>query len=137
MLSLVNRPGNRPSYEGAAAELTRAGVLCREAGFRKVLFRGDTDFSQTERLDGWDAMPDVRFVFGYDAKPNLVAVAEERPPTAWHRLTRPARYAVATATRQKPADIRDGIVREREYETLRLPSEDVAEFAYRPTASTG
>ncbi|OWK35329.1 hypothetical protein FRUB_09490 [Fimbriiglobus ruber] len=134
VLSLVNRPGNRPSHKGAAAERTRAGVLCREAGFRKVLFRGDTDFSQTERLDGWDAMPHVRFLFGYDAKPNLVALAEELPATAWQRLTRPDRYAVATTTRQKPADIRDGIVRDREYETLRLQSEDVAEFAYRPTA---
>ncbi|OWK35294.1 hypothetical protein FRUB_09455 [Fimbriiglobus ruber] len=134
VLSLVNRPGNRPSHEGAAGELTRAATLCREAGFRKVLFRGDTDFSQTACLDGWNAIADLRFVFGYDAKPNLVARVEERPPTAWHRVTRPARSAVATATRRTPADIRDGIVRDREYETLRLPSEDVAEFAYRPTA---
>jgi hypothetical protein len=134
VLSLVNRPGNRPSHEGAAAELTRAATQCLEAGFRKVLFRGDTDFSQTACLDGWNAITGLRFVFGYDAKPNLVARAEELPAAGWQRLTRPARYAVATATRQKPADVRDGIVRDREYETLRLQSEDVAEFAYRPTA---
>ncbi|OWK37757.1 IS1380 family transposase [Fimbriiglobus ruber] len=134
VLSLVNRPGNRPSHEGAAGERTRAATQCLEAGFRKVLFRGDTDFSQTACLDGWNAIAGLRFVFGYDAKPNLVARAEELPAAAWQRLIRPARYAVATATRQKPADVRDGIVRDREYETLRLQSEDVAEFAYRPTA---
>ena len=35
VLSLVNRPGNRPSHEGAAAEADRAAALCRRAGFRK------------------------------------------------------------------------------------------------------
>jgi hypothetical protein len=27
--------------------------LCRRAGFRRILLRGDTDFSQTEHLDRW------------------------------------------------------------------------------------
>lgn len=55
VLSIVNRSGNRPSHEGAAAEADRAVKLCREAGFRKIVLRGDTDFSQTQYLDGWDA----------------------------------------------------------------------------------
>ena len=65
-LFLVNRSGNRPSAEGAAARLDQAGALCRDAGFRRLTFRGDTDFSQTGHLDRWDA-DGVRFVFGYDA----------------------------------------------------------------------
>jgi hypothetical protein len=44
-----------PSHEGAAAEVDRALAVCRRAGFRALLLRGDTDFSQTEHLDRWHA----------------------------------------------------------------------------------
>src|SRR5437762_6691799 len=57
VLSIVNRPGSRPSYDEAAREADRALLLCVRAGFRKIVFRGDSDFSQTERLDGWDDNP--------------------------------------------------------------------------------
>ena len=52
VLSIVNRPGNRPSHEGAAEQLDLAILLCRDAGFRRVCLRGDTDFTQTKQL-GW------------------------------------------------------------------------------------
>ena len=70
-LYVVNRPGNRPSHEQAAGFFDRAIAHCRGAGFRRVLLRGDTDFSQTEHLDGWDAAG-VRFVFGIDAMPQAL-----------------------------------------------------------------
>ena len=57
VLRLVNRPGNRPSHEGAAAQVDRAIWLCLRAGFRRIVLRGDTDFSQTEHLDRWHALP--------------------------------------------------------------------------------
>jgi len=50
-LFLVNRSGNRPSHEGAAWYLDRAGALCEKAGFKRILYRGDTDFTQTQHLD--------------------------------------------------------------------------------------
>ena len=53
VLSVLNRPGNRPSHEGAAAEVDRALRVCLDGGFRQVLLRGDTDFSQTKHLDRW------------------------------------------------------------------------------------
>jgi len=133
VLSIVNRPGNRPSHEGAAAELDRAVNLCLLAGFRKVLLRGDTDFSQTEHLDGWNARGKVRFIFGYDAMSNLVELADNLPASAWRRLRRPARYAVKTQPRRRPANVKDEVVRRRKFETLRLKSEEVAEFEYQPT----
>jgi len=34
---------SRPSSEGAADYLDRAAALCRQAGFRTITFRGDTD----------------------------------------------------------------------------------------------
>jgi hypothetical protein len=55
VLRIVNRSGNRPSHEGAADALDRAMATCFRAGFRSVLLRGDTDFSQTEHLDRWHA----------------------------------------------------------------------------------
>ena len=73
VLRLVNRSGNRPSHEGAAAEVDRALEVCCRAGFRRVLLRGDTDFSQTAHLDRWHSSGRVRFIFGYDSRPNLSA----------------------------------------------------------------
>jgi Transposase DDE domain group 1 len=134
VLSIINRPGNRPSHEGAAREVDRSLLLCLQAGFRKVLLRGDTDFSQCEHLDGWDILPRVRFIFGFDAVPKLVDMAEQLPENAWHRLKRPARYQVKTQPRRRPANVKEPIVKERGFETLRLQSEEVAEFTYRPTA---
>jgi hypothetical protein len=107
-------------------------LLCLRAGFRKVLLRGDTDFSQTEHLDGWNAISKVRFIFGYNAMNNLEEIAANLPESAWRRLERPARYAVRTQPRQRPVNVKDRIVREREFETLRLKSEEVAEFEYQP-----
>src|SRR5205814_2858902 len=66
VLSILNRSGNRPAHEGAAAEVDRALRVCFEGGFRQVLLRGDTDFSQTKHLDRWSADPRVQFIFGLD-----------------------------------------------------------------------
>jgi hypothetical protein len=132
VLSIVNRSGNRPSHENAAREIDRSVLLCLRAGFRKVLLRGDTDFSQTEHLDGWNAMSKVRFIFGYNAMANVVGMAEDLPESAWQRLERPVRYVVQTQPRQRPVNVKDRIVRERGFETLRLKSEEVAEFEYQP-----
>jgi len=131
-LYLVNRSGNRPSHEGAWLYVDGAIELCRRAGFKKILLRGDTDFTQTGHLDRWDA-EGVRFIFGIDAMPNLIEMAENLPKTRWKRLVRPAQYAVRTERRQRPDNIKEQIVRERAYENLRLKSEQVAQFAYRPT----
>jgi hypothetical protein len=134
VLGLVNRPGNRPSHEGAAAEVDRALMVCFRGGFRQVLLRGDTDFSQTEHLDRWDADGRVRFLFGYDAAPNLVALAEQIPEQYWRPLQRPPRYAVQTQPRRRPDNVKEAIVVRREFDNIKLQSEQVAEFNYQPTA---
>jgi len=132
-LYLVNRSGNRPSHEGAAARFDQAIALCRRAGFQKVLLRGDTDFTQTRDLDRWDA-EGVRFIFGIDAMPNLVERAEPLPEGVWRRLRRPAKYEVRTEPRERPENVKERIVREREYQNIRLVCEHVAAFDYSPTA---
>jgi hypothetical protein len=134
VLGIVNRSGNRPSHEGAAAQVDRALAVCFRGGFRQVLLRGDTDFSQTEHLDRWDADSRARFVFGYDSMPNVVGIAEQLPDHAWRKLQRPARYTVQTQPRQRPDRVKERIVVTRQFENQRLQSEEVAEFNYRPTA---
>jgi hypothetical protein len=134
VLSLVNRSGNRPSHEGAAAEADRAVRLCLQAGFRQVVLRGDTDFSQTPYLDDWQRDPRIRFFFGYDATQNLKEIADHLPKSDWQRLERPARYAVKTQPRTRPTNVKELIVKQRGFNNLRLVSEDVAEFLYQPTA---
>lgn len=132
-LFFVNRSGNRPSYEGAAERFDQAATLCRAAGFQRVTFRGDTDFTQTRHLDHWDAAG-VRFVFGCDARANLIGMADALPCRAWTRLVRRPRYQVHTEPRQRPANVKDAVIVEREFKTLRLVAEAVAEFPYQPTA---
>jgi len=134
VLSLINRSGNRPSHEGAAAEIDRAIRVCRQGGFRQILVRGDTDFTQTKYLDHWNG-DGVQFIFGADATANLHVLADDLPTSAWHTLTRPPRYEVKTEPRRRPANVKEPIVVERGFQNIRLVSETVAEFEYRPTAS--
>jgi Transposase DDE domain group 1 len=133
-LYLFNRSGNRPSQELADVFLDKAATLCRRAGFRKILLRGDTKFAQTRHLDRWDEAGDIRFVFGYEAYKSLEARADELPAGAYRLLKRPPRYQVKTAPREKPSRVKQEIVRERGYETIHLLEEHVAEFRYQPVA---
>jgi hypothetical protein len=131
-LYIVNRSGNRPSHEKAAGYLDRAISLCRQAGFRKIKMRGDTDFTQTADLDRWDE-ESVQFVFGIDAMPNLYEIVEKLPSTAWKRLRRRPRYKVKTKPRRRPENVKQQIVKDRQFENIHLAAEYVAEFPYRPT----
>jgi hypothetical protein len=132
VLRLVNRSGNRPSHEGAAEEADEAIELCRRAGFRRIVLRGDTAFSQSEKLDAWDD-DGATFYFGFKAMPNLEKIAENLPKTAWRKVLRPPRYEPRTEPRRRPENVKSRIVRRREFEVLRLQNEDYAEFEYQPT----
>jgi Transposase DDE domain group 1 len=133
-LYLVNRGGNRPSHEQADVYLDKAADLCRQAGFRKITMRGDTDFTQTKHLDRWDDANDVRFIFGFDAHPKLVALAEDLAEDAYSYLERRPKYQIKTVPRQTPERVKAGIVQARGYETIHTMEEWVAEFDYRPVA---
>ena len=130
-LYLVNRPGNVPSHTDAARWIDRA-IKGVGSVFKKVLVRGDTAFSLTEQFDRWDK--EVDFIFGYKACPNLVELAETLPQSAWQSLDRAPRYTVKTSERERPENVKERIVRERGYKNICLQSEQVAEFAYQPTA---
>jgi len=131
VLFVHNRPGNRPSHEGAYVYFDLAIDLCRKAGFCRILLRGDTDFTQTAHLDRWhDA--DVQFVFGIDAMPNLYDLAENLQEDAWKTLRRKPRYQVQTRKRRRRERVKQRIVEQREFEDIQLQGEQVAEFKYQP-----
>lgn len=134
VLRLVNRSGNRPSHEGAAALFDECIALCRAAGFQKILLRGDTDFSQTRHLDGWHEQGDVRFVFGLDTTAGKCVEADDLPNSAWKSLKRPPRYTLKTQPRAKPERVKQQLVEQRQFKDIRLVDEEVAEMPYRPTA---
>ena len=132
-LRIMNRSGNRPSHEGAAAYCDQAIAMLRSSGWRSVLLRGDTDFSQTEHLDRWDG-GGVLFHFGYDATPNLKGIADDLPASAWTQLQRASGVRLTDKRRAKPDRVKEQIVIAREYDNIKLLSEDVAEFEYQPRA---
>ena len=128
-LSIMNRSGNRPSHEGAAYYYDKAAKLCLDAGFSEVLFRGDTDFSQTAHLDRWDAAG-YKFVFGYDATPGLVADATDLD--CYDTLVRHAQQALGES-RAKQIHYKQKFALEHGYRRNEIESEQVAEFMYQPT----
>ena len=134
VLRLINRSGNRHRHEGAAALFDESIKLCRAAGFKKMLLRGDTDFSQTQHLDRWHDAGDVRFIFGLDVTPRRHITVDDLPFSAWKRLKRPPRYTIKTQPRRKPRRVKPRIVKLRKFKNIRLVNEEVAEMPYRPKA---
>jgi hypothetical protein len=129
VLYLVNRPGNVPSHDGAVEWIDRAIARVRPRAGR-VFVRGDTDFAFTGQFDRWDAAA-VKFVFGLDAHPVLVALAQGLPESSWRGLARVGR-PIQTEPRERPENVKERIVKEREFVNQRLESEQVADVEYQP-----
>jgi hypothetical protein len=129
LLYLRNRPGNRPSHEGAFEYLDPAVDLARKAGFRSVRLRGDCHFALTENFAHWDKRS-VEFVFGVAAHSKLVGMADGLDEAEWSDFERPARTKGGRGE-PKPR-VREQRVREHGYRNLILEREHLAEFEYRP-----
>ena len=85
VLYLVNRPGNVVSHEGCVPWIERAIELLRpRAG--EITLRGDTDFTLSAELDRWDRQG-IKFIFGMDAHPKVVQLAESLSETTWKPLS--------------------------------------------------
>lgn len=133
-LFIKNRTGARPSHEGASELFDRSIDVCKQAGFQQIILRGDTDFSQTRHLDRWNDIPNVGFVFGFDAMPKLVDIADSLEQESWRPLARNKRVVEEDDERSKGTRHKDEVILNREYRNLELESEHVAEFEYSPTA---
>ena len=133
VLYIHNRSGSRPSHENSGFFFDRSIELCRSAGFKEILLRGDTDFALTTEFDRWDD-DSVKFIFGYDAKPNLVDIAESLGNDAWKPLRRRQPEEPKTARRSTRPDYKQHVIEENEYLDKRLIGEWITEFDYQPGA---
>jgi len=135
-LRLINRPGNRPSMEGADTAL--ADVLTRLVrSFDQVQVRGDSACYDQKLIRACEAQPQVRFAFVMKSCPSLVALAEALPPEAyrrfvWERPEETARRARVEARRGRRRT-RKNRARARGYRTLTTTDQWIAEFRYRPS----
>ena len=136
VLCLVNRSGNRPSHEGAAdaGRSLPGGLLSRRlppgaaAGRHRLL--ADRSTSTAGTPTGACASSSAT-----TPCPTSRTWPRTLPENGWQPLERPPRYDVQTAAaRSGPTTSRSQIVVAREFETMRLQAEEVAEFDYRPTA---
>ncbi len=106
---IVNRPGNTPSHLGSAQWIHKALDLVSPT-FDKVILRGDTDFSLTSNFDRWDER--CTFIFGMDAKKNLMRIACDISETEWQLLDKAPRV-IKTEERTKPENIKAQVVKNR------------------------
>ena len=128
-LYIVNRPGNAPSHLDSAQWIDKSlDLVC--GTFKQVWLRGDTDFSLTRHFDKWDER--CQFVFGMDAMPNLISITDAIAERKWRTLERKPKYLVKTHRRKRPENVKEQIVKKREFEKIQTVSEQVAEFDYRP-----
>lgn len=131
VLYIANRGGSCASHEGSPFYFDLAIQQCRNAGFGEVLLRGDTDFALTENFDRWHE-DNVKFVFGYDAKPNLIKIAESLAKDEWKPLQRRPGPERKTDRRTGRPNFKEEIVEQKEYLNKRCVGEEIAEFDYTP-----
>jgi len=117
-LYLVNRPGNQTSSSGAAVWIDRALELVSD--FEELWLRGDTDFSLTEHLDKWDQKKgEVCLGLQCLSEPGRRGPANRESGLAVARNGPPG-YEVQTKPRQRPDNVKEAIIREREYKNICL-----------------
>ncbi|MCA9321146.1 MAG: transposase, partial [Planctomycetes bacterium] len=122
-----NRPGNRPSHDGAFGYLDPAVELVREAGFRSVLLRGDSHFALTDDFDHWSDQG-VRFVFGLAHNKKLDALAEAMDDGEWCDLRRDAPPR-SGRPRAKKTRVKLQVIKERKYKHITLEDEVYTEIS--------
>jgi hypothetical protein len=128
-LYIVNRSGNVPSHTDSATWIDKALDLVSDV-FEKVSVRGDTDFSLTDNFDRW-AQRSI-FVFGMDARANLVKIADGIAESQWELFEREEKYTVKTKERKRPVNVKDQVIKRRKYKKIQTESEYLAEFSYQP-----
>jgi hypothetical protein len=90
--------------------MDRAVNWARDANFARVRLRGDTDFSLTTEFDRW-TREGVEFVFGIDAHPSFIRIAEGLSEKSYEPLERSAKWTVKTTPRTRPFNVKKAVVR--------------------------
>ena len=60
-------------------------------------------------------------------------IMENLPETAWKRLCRRVKHEVKTTPRARPTNVKEQVIKQREFKNIRLVDEYIAEFQYSPT----
>ena len=128
-LYIVNRSGNVASHQDCAPWIDKSLDLVT-GQFKKVQLRGDTDFSLTAHFDKWDRR--CTFIFGMDAMPNLIKIADKINPSDWQPLEKRPKHPVKTYPRCKPENVKQKVVKKRKFKKIVTTSEDIAECEYQP-----
>lgn len=128
-LYIINRPGNVPSHTDSAIWIDKSLDLVSDV-FTKVYVRGDTDFSLTSNFDRWAQR--CIFVFGMDARANLIKIADSIVESEWELFERDKKYTVITKERNRPVNVKDQVVKRRKFKNIQTESEYMAEFSYQP-----
>ena len=128
-LYIVNRPANMPSHHNSALWIDKSlDLVCSH--FKNVELRGDTDFSLTGNFDKWNER--CIFVFGMDARSNLIKIANQIEESNWQALEKKPKENVKTNERRKPENVKQDVVRKRNFKKVVTVAEDVAEAEYSP-----
>jgi len=127
-LYIINRSGNVASHDNSAQWIDKSLELV-SGTFDKIYLRGDTDFSLTQNFDKWDQC--CTFVFGIDAMPNLVKIANNEIDR-WELLEKEEKYEVKTKARKRPKNVKQEVVKKRKFKKVITESEHVGEFSYQP-----
>jgi hypothetical protein len=131
ILFIMNREGSSVSHEDAEIWIEKCAKMLFEAGFKRVQFRGDTDFSLTSYFDYWTSKG-IEFVYGYDAKPSLVEIAQAIPKDDWESFERCGKNVDNNVTRQNQENHKRNRVIDREYSRKTTVKEEFIEFPYSP-----
>ena len=128
-LYIVNRPGNVPSHTDSALWIDKAIDLVSDV-FENVYVRGDTDYYLTSNFDRWSER--CIFVFGVDARENMIRIADSISESQWELFEREAKYTITTKERERPVNVKDQVIEDRGFKKIETEAEYLAEFPYQP-----
>jgi Transposase DDE domain group 1 len=132
VLYVVNRSGNAVSHQDSVSWINQAVALVRPVAGR-ITLRGDTDFTHTAQLDGWDEAG-LQFILGLDAHPKVVRLAGALSERSWRPLERLPKYEILTEPRRRPERVKERIVVQKGYLNRKLVAEHVNDMMYQPHA---
>jgi len=127
-LYVVNRPGNKTSHDGAVKWIDKSIDVAKNT-FNTVYLRGDSDFSITGEFDRWTETG-TKFIFGYDARQNLVKKADLLGENEWKSFSKPT--IVRGSKRKKKQRVKENCVIKRRYKNKIQKDVQVSEFSYKP-----
>lgn len=128
-LYIENRPASAYSSRNAIHWINKSIALVKN-NFKEVWLGGDTAFYLTKGLDQWDDAG-VQFVFGCNNFPSLQQQIES--VGGWKPFKRPLAYTVKTFARRKRHNIKNRMIKNRNYKQQTLEKEFITEMEYKPS----